>query len=51
MNNLLLAPSLNSRISFIYYFTIWGDGEKRNLYRILVGKPKGKRPLGRKRNR
>jgi hypothetical protein len=23
-------------------------GEKRNTYRILVGKPEGKRPLGRK---
>jgi hypothetical protein len=22
------------------------DGEKRNAYRILVGKPEGKRPLG-----
>jgi hypothetical protein len=22
------------------------DGEKRNAYRILVGKPQGKRPLG-----
>jgi hypothetical protein len=27
------------------------DGEKRNAYRILVGKPGGKRPLGRSRCR
>jgi hypothetical protein len=26
-------------------------GEKRNAYRILVGKPEGKRPLGRLRYR
>jgi hypothetical protein len=26
-------------------------GEKRNAYMILVGKPKGKRPLGRPRGR
>jgi hypothetical protein len=26
-------------------------GEKRNAYRILVGNPKGKRPLGRPRRR
>jgi hypothetical protein len=26
-------------------------GEKMNAYRILVGKPEGKRPLGRPRNR
>jgi hypothetical protein len=24
-------------------------GEKRNVYRVLVGKPEGKRPLGRPR--
>jgi hypothetical protein len=26
-------------------------GEKRNAYRILVGNPEGKRPLGRPRRR
>jgi hypothetical protein len=26
-------------------------GEKRNTYRLLVGKPEGKRPLGRPRGR
>jgi hypothetical protein len=26
-------------------------GEKRNAYRILVGKPEGRRPLGRSRRR
>jgi hypothetical protein len=28
-----------------------GMGEKRNAYRILVGNPEGKRPLGRTRRR
>jgi hypothetical protein len=27
------------------------DGDKRNAYRLLVGKPEGKRPLGRPRRR
>jgi hypothetical protein len=26
-------------------------GEKRNVYRLLLGKPEGKRPLGRPRHR
>jgi hypothetical protein len=26
-------------------------GEKRNAYRVLVGKPEGERPLGRPRRR
>jgi hypothetical protein len=26
-------------------------GEKRNLYRIFMGKPEGKRPLGRPKHR
>ena len=28
---------------------MYGGGEMRGTYRILVGKPKGKRPLGRPR--
>jgi hypothetical protein len=27
------------------------NGGKRNVYRLLVGKPEGKRPLGRPRHR
>jgi hypothetical protein len=27
------------------------NGERKNAYRLLVGKPKGKRPLGRPRRR
>jgi hypothetical protein len=27
------------------------DGEGRGVYRVLVGKPEGKRPLGRPRHR
>jgi hypothetical protein len=26
-------------------------GEERNVYRVLMGKPEGKRPLGRQRHR
>jgi len=26
-------------------------GEKRGVYRVLVGKPEGRRPLGRRRSR
>jgi 3-oxoacyl-ACP reductase-like protein len=28
-----------------------GMGEERGMYRVLVGKPEGKRPLGRSRHR
>jgi hypothetical protein len=30
-----------------FYLCIYTSGEKRNAYRILVGNPEGKRPLGR----
>jgi hypothetical protein len=34
------------------YVYIWRNmGEKKNACRILVGKPEGKRPLGRSRRR
>jgi hypothetical protein len=29
----------------------WDMGDKSNAYRLLVGKPEGKRPLGRPRRR
>jgi hypothetical protein len=34
-----------------YTEQIGGIGKKRNAYRIMVGKPQGKRPLGRPRHR
>ena len=33
------------------FFTEVGMGEERGVYRVLVGKPEGKRPLGRPRRR
>jgi hypothetical protein len=54
LNNLYSSPSI---IRIIKSRRMrWADhvarmGEKRNVYRLLVGKPKGKRPLGRPRRR
>jgi hypothetical protein len=31
--------------------SVYGGGEGRGVYRVLVGKPEGKRPLGRLRHR
>jgi hypothetical protein len=39
---------LNVNVNFDGYM---GMGEKRNAYRIFVGYPEGKRPLGRARRR
>ena len=30
---------------------IWHMGEERRVYRVLLGKPEGRRPLGRPRRR
>jgi hypothetical protein len=54
LHNLYSSPSI---IRIIKSWKIrWGGhvarmGEKRNVYRLLVGKPQGKRPLGRPRRR
>jgi hypothetical protein len=54
----IYPPSLFTHIIYIYIEedevggTCGTNGEKRkNVYRLLVGKPEGKRPLGRPRRR
>jgi hypothetical protein len=37
--------------SFLCYTLYKTTGERRGVYRVLVGKPEGKRPLGRPRCR
>jgi hypothetical protein len=54
LHNLYSSPSIIRMIKSRNMS--WGGhvarmGEKRNAYRILVGKPEGKRPLGRPRRR
>jgi hypothetical protein len=54
LHNLYFSPSVirlidSWRMSWAGYIT--QTGEKGNAYRILVGKPEGKRPLGRPRRR
>jgi hypothetical protein len=56
-------PYLNIILNYHIYITFimsrrmrWAGnvariGEKRNMYRLLVGKPEGKRPLGRLKRR
>jgi hypothetical protein len=43
------------RRTFLVTFSVYVinviNGEKRNAYRVLVGKPEGKRPLGRPKRR
>ena len=37
--------------SAIYFTTLLVTGEERGVYRVLMGKPEGRRPLGRPRRR
>jgi hypothetical protein len=53
-NNVYYSPSIirmikSRRMRWAGHVTRMG--EKRNAYRIVVGKPEGKRPLGRPRRR
>jgi hypothetical protein len=54
LHNLYSSPSIISIIKsrrMRWAGHVARMGEKRNLYRLLVGKPEGKRPLGRPRRR
>jgi hypothetical protein len=54
LHNLYISPSIiriikSKRMRWAGH--VARMGEKRNVYRLLVGKPEGKRPLGRSRCR
>jgi hypothetical protein len=54
LHNLYSSPSIiriikSKRMRWAGH--VAGMGEKRNVYRLLIGKPEGKRPLGRPRCR
>jgi hypothetical protein len=54
LHNLCSSPNIirmikSKRMRWAGY--VAGMREKRNAYRVLVGKPEGKRPLGRPRHR
>ena len=54
LNDIYCSPNIvrvikSKRVRWVGYVTRMG--ERRGLYRVLVGKPEGKRPLGRPRPR
>jgi hypothetical protein len=49
--NLRNRKIYNSTVIKSHLFYVARMGEKTNVYRLLVGKPEGKRPLGRPRRR
>jgi hypothetical protein len=54
VNNLYSSPNIIRKIKsrrMRWSGDVARMGERRNAYRILVGKPEGKRPLGRPRRR
>jgi hypothetical protein len=54
MKNGVLCYRLNSydvRFLHLRWSSVARIGQKRNAYRLLVGKPEGKRPLGTPRRR
>jgi hypothetical protein len=54
LHNLYCSPNIIRMIkssSMRWAGHVTRIGEKRNAYRILVGKPEGRRPLGRPRRR
>jgi hypothetical protein len=53
LNDLYSSPSIIRIIKsrMMKWAAIAPIREKRNVYRLLVGKPEGKRPLGRPRHR
>ena len=51
----VLRPLSNDVVAghpvYFYFYLCVSLGDERGVYRVLVGKPEGKRPLGRPRRR